>query len=256
MRRTEILTLISLIALIGCQGDKQLVAPILEANITLDVRFQTPPSSAQQTAVALQVIDRVTVSVINSSNVAVIENQPLEIVETVEGRFAEGNLSVPVAPPHETFAIDVKAFENDVLLFSGGTAVVLSPGQVDSTVQIFLRSLGTGDVQVTLTWNTATDQDLHVIDPSNTEIFFGNPTSPTGGQLDFDDQDGFGPENIFWPLGIAPQGRYRVQVVYFAGSGATQVTVIVKRSNVPSETFRSTLQVPGDILNVTEFNFP
>ena len=80
-------------------------------------------------------------------------------------------------------------------------------------------SLGTGDVQVTLNWpQTGVDLDLHVIDPGGNEIYFGNPTSPTGGQLDWDNTDGGGtPENIFWSSGSAPNGTYKVSVVYYAG---------------------------------------
>jgi hypothetical protein len=80
-------------------------------------------------------------------------------------------------------------------------------------------SLGTGDVQVTLNWpQTGVDLDLHVVDPSGTEIWYHNPSSPTGGQLDWDNQDGGGtPENIFWAGGSAPKGTYKVSVVYYGG---------------------------------------
>lgn len=80
-----------------------------------------------------------------------------------------------------------------------------------TTVCADVLRLGTGSLQVSLSWNTATDQDLWVTDPSGTRIYYANKSSLTGGRLDRDDVDGYGPENIFW-LENAPDGEYRVQV--------------------------------------------
>jgi hypothetical protein len=85
-------------------------------------------------------------------------------------------------------------------------------------------TLGTGDVQVTLLWADGNDLDLHVIDPSGAEIYFTNATSPTGGSLDHDDTAGCGStgthvENVFWPAGKAPSGRYRVFVKNYTSCG-------------------------------------
>jgi uncharacterized protein DUF6777 len=84
--------------------------------------------------------------------------------------------------------------------------------------------LGTGDVQVTLLWNSGADLDLHVTDPQGSEIYFGQPTSPSGGQIDHDDTAGCGTrgthvENIFWPEGTAPSGSYEAFVSNFTGCG-------------------------------------
>ncbi len=95
--------------------------------------------------------------------------------------------------------------------------------------------LGTGDVQVTLRWNTTADIDLHVTDPSGEEIYFGNRNAASGGQLDVDANGGCSVdptvENIFWPTGQAPGGTYQVSVDYFsecsAGPTNYEVTVTV-----------------------------
>ena len=44
--------------------------------------------------------------------------------------------------------------------------------------------VGTGDVQVSLTWSAASDLDLHVVEPSGEEIYFLAPESVTSGTLD------------------------------------------------------------------------
>jgi hypothetical protein len=91
-----------------------------------------------------------------------------------------------------------------------------APGALALTVPPGL-TLGTGDVQVTLLWADGSDLDLHVVDPSGAEIYFSNPRSPSGGTLDHDDTAGCASsgthvENVFWPTGGAPAGRYRVFV--------------------------------------------
>ena len=83
-----------------------------------------------------------------------------------------------------------------------------------------------GDMQATLTWNTTADIDLHVIEPSGREVFYANRTGVTA-NLDRDDTDGFGPENIYVPLGRTTPGIYRVFIVHFSGAGPTTATIAI-----------------------------
>jgi len=84
-------------------------------------------------------------------------------------------------------------------------------------VQIVESALlhGYGDVQITLAWNNTADLDLHVIDPYGEEIYWNNDYSSSGGILDVDDIDGYGPENIYWGEGQAPYGNYEVYVHHY-----------------------------------------
>lgn len=111
---------------------------------------------------------------------------------------------------------------------------------------------GHGEVQVTLTWNNIADIDLHVIDPDGVEIYYAHRTSPSGGQLDYDNTYGYGPENIFWPPNAAPQGTYQVFVKHFSGSNASQYTILVNAFGHFS-TFQGTVQ-PNQKLYVTSFS--
>ena len=74
---------------------------------------------------------------------------------------------------------------------------------------------GFGDVQATLTWDNGADLDLHIIDPNGEEIYWQHKNSNSGGTLDVDDTDGYGPENIYWLQGEAPNGNYSVYVHHF-----------------------------------------
>lgn len=88
---------------------------------------------------------------------------------------------------------------------------------------------GDGDLKFTLTWNNDTDLDLYVTEPSGDTIWYGNPSSTTGGVLDRDDLDGSdangGVENIFWPTDFARPGVYRVEVKMFSGNKYTNFQV-------------------------------
>ncbi len=119
--------------------------------------------------------------------------------------------------------------------------------------------IGTGDVHITLTWDNATDVDLHVIDPFGEEIYYAHPRSASGGWLDVDDIDGYGPENIYWPEGEAPTGAYTVVVVYYRdyGLGASNYEVTVRYTSDGSgrsvETYRGTLTNDGERHTITTF---
>ncbi len=102
---------------------------------------------------------------------------------------------------------------------------VIKPALAELLPGFFEPALGTGDVQVTLRWNTPVDLDLHVIDPLGEEIYFSHPFSQSGGSLDVDANAGCendAPvENVFWPTGGAPFGTYQVFVVLYQDCGYT-----------------------------------
>jgi hypothetical protein len=105
--------------------------------------------------------------------------------------------------------------------------------------------LGTGDVQITLTWESDADLDLHVTEPSGDEISYSDPgPTETGGQLDVDsnigcENDG-SVENVFWPEGDMPLGEYTVEVHGFTvdgcGGGDYTITAKVEGEEVLNET--------------------
>lgn len=96
------------------------------------------------------------------------------------------------------------------------------------TIAFRAIDVGTGDVQISLTWDTRSDIDLWLIEPNGNKIFYANKMSSTGGELDFDNTLEYGPENIFYK-NIAPAGSYKVQVNYYGGTPLTNFNVVVKK---------------------------
>ena len=95
-----------------------------------------------------------------------------------------------------------------------------------------LFRVGTGDVQVSISWTGASDVDLHVFDPTGEEVYFGNPEAASGGQLDLDSNagctiDNTNNENIVWATGTAPAGEYRVVVDYWSDCGVPRSDYVV-----------------------------
>ena len=109
-----------------------------------------------------------------------------------------------------------------------------------------VTKVGGGDIQVSLSWDTPTDVDLHVIDPFGCELYYGNRTDEgfgfseecrgAGGELDLDSNagcsidsgysavGGIRNENVFWPPGAAPEGVYTVKVDYWSNCSIAENT--------------------------------
>lgn len=95
--------------------------------------------------------------------------------------------------------------------------------------------LGTGDLQVTLTWDTdETDVDLFVQEPDGSwTCYYSEGTTSI---LDVDDTDGYGPENIYVAPGEAMAGIYKVYVGFYSGEGCTTATITITTfDNTPQQ---------------------
>ena len=109
---------------------------------------------------------------------------------------------------------------------------------------------GDGSIKVTLTWDNEADLDLHIFDPNGHEIFFGNREVSSGGFLDVDDINGFGPENIFWEEAV--NGQFVVYVNYYSGSSRANYSVRVQ-SGEYTKVYHGSLFGSGDTDQVVSF---
>ncbi len=121
--------------------------------------------------------------------------------------------------------------------------------------------VGTGDIQVTLTWfnHLPLDLDLWVMDPDSETCYYGNNPSSSGGVLDRDNlcsnYENGRPENIFW-TSSPPNGEYVVIVDWYSDCGndipsqSINVRTVVQGT---TRTFSRTIQ-NDERLEVTRFN--
>ena len=97
--------------------------------------------------------------------------------------------------------------------------------------------VASGDIQVSATWDTEADVDLHVVGPDGNEIYYGN-RSASGGQLDLDanaacSTSNIYQENIGWAKGAAPRGTYTVRLDYWSSCGVDITNYVVTVSLRP-----------------------
>jgi hypothetical protein len=144
-----------------------------------------------------------------------------------------------------TFSQELEATQFELSVGAGGPIV---------TAPVEVVNVGTGDVQVSLSWNSDADVDLHVFDPSGEEIFWSHRDSASGGELDLDSNaacssDGPRNENITWPAGHAPSGTYRVAVDYWSNctAAATAYAVTVNVKDRAPMTFTGNFTGTGDL---------
>lgn len=148
-------------------------------------------------------------------------------------------VTVSQAPPSTEFSVVVAVVGTD------GTV-----SAVDAT-NVSIVEVGTGDVQVSVSWNEDVDVDLYVVDPSGETVYYGSTTSTSGGELDLDSNpacsiDGIRNENVTWPTGEAPSGTYEVRLNLYADCDIDQTSWVVTVQAI-GRTYRweGVLEAPG-----------
>lgn len=118
-----------------------------------------------------------------------------------------------------------------------------------------------GDLKVTLQYNASTvDIDLHVVQPTGQEIYFGHMNdNRTGGHMDKD----WLPskplpiaENIYW--NNPPSGNYRVYLKYYNPSNgpAVNCTVTVFQNGQQPRQYNARLMRKGETKDITTVRVP
>ena len=127
-------------------------------------------------------------------------------------------------------------------------------------VSVTTLSVGTGEVQVSVSWDQPVDLDLKVVEPDGTEIFFIFPVSDSGGELDLDSNagcsiDGVNNENVTYD-GVTPlAGEYRVMLNLWSDCGVTAPVnyVVTIRANGDVRTFRGVIAEDDSEVEITNF---
>ena len=157
----------------------------------------------------------------------------------------------------QTYGITTVQAPADLLVLGTGVMQISDNTitQLEETINLVESTLqyGYGDVQVTLTWDNTADLDLYVTDPDGETIYYSNPTSASGGQLDVDDTDGYGPENIFWEDGAAPSGQYLVQLHHYSGDSPANYIILVQLGDGTPMQYSGSI-TDDQMLDIVTFN--
>jgi len=146
-----------------------------------------------------------------------------------------------------------------------GVQVGNAAGAISGVQQLPVSSVvvGTGDLQVSVSWNTRADVDLYLLEPNGELIFFANRSSEAGGVLDLDSNVGCGEnepqnENITYENVTPPGGEYLVSLDLFSTCGVvTSPTdyVVTLRIGDDVQTFTGTLLPDGSSSDVAITTF-
>jgi hypothetical protein len=176
-------------------------------------------------------------------------------VPTSTGAPARGYHEVRLRQPSTTVDLVVtvaQALPGQVFLLYWAVADAAGKQGPLVTQTVETLDVGTGVVQVSVSWNVDSDVDLHVVDPAGEEIYFGHPESASGGALKLDsnadcDIDGKRNESITWE-GDAPLGTYTVRVSLYDACGVSpsNYVVTVRVAGQPARTYVGTLEGEGD----------
>jgi hypothetical protein len=185
-------------------------------------------------------------------------------IDGVEGYF---EVSLPEAVAFLelliTLSQDISESEFSFLYGVGSESGIGGYEEVPATVV----SVGTGEVQVSVSWDAPSDVDLHVVDPAGDEVYYAAPTVASGGELDLDSNagcsiDDVNNENITWAT--APDGEYTVRLDYYLACSVEEsnYVVTVQRVGHDVETFTGTFTGEGDVgglgagIDITTFTMP
>jgi hypothetical protein len=110
----------------------------------------------------------------------------------------------------------------DALRQQAGERVQCPPAAATQEFTERLNEAGAteGEITVTLLWNDRNDLDLIITCPSGERLYYASPHA-CGGTLDVDrnaerELTERPVENVYWAVGKAPPGNYRVAVHYYA----------------------------------------
>ena len=114
-----------------------------------------------------------------------------------------------------------------------------------------------------MTWDAdQTDMDLHVVEPSGEEAYYGNNLTTIGGLVSKDITRGYGPEE--YVIRKAMPGKYRIKCKYFGSSQQTltgpvtvSATVITNygRANEKRQLLTLRLDSEKDMVDIGEIVF-
>ena len=146
--------------------------------------------------------------------------------------------SMVVGGSETSLVVPNVSFGNYTVRVRGRTSAGAGPFSNPILISI-ASSIRLRDLEVTLTWNSLADMDLHIIEPNGTHVSWSHRQGVTT-RLEFDNTTGFGPETAIVDVLGAARGVYQVFIVHYRGAFPTTSTVSITL-NVGSANARTEL---------------
>ncbi len=106
------------------------------------------------------------------------------------------------------------------------------------------------DVRIVMTWDAdLTDMDLHVVEPSGEEAYYGHNRTRIGGLVSRDFTRGYGPE--VYLVRRAMKGKYTIRTKYFSSSAARLTGAVTLQVDVYTNYGRPTQKRQSVTLRLT-----
>jgi len=194
------------------------------------------------------------------------------VVVSIDGLDGWYDLTLPASTASADVILSASTLASSgtvSLRYAVGDAAAVGPRAAQS---IRFLQVGSGDIQISVSWTDTADVDLHVVDPAGETIYFAHKNSASGGTLDLDANAACSPnetsparvfysnENVVWPIGQAPNGTYRVILDYWSDCGVakTDWVATVQRRGAAPQIFTGTFTgpasgVPDDTVTVFTF---
>ncbi len=192
---------------------------------------------------------------IESPRPGLVLSQVVTIEGTVDG-YNSDRARIVINGIPQSLRIQGGRFKLQSAVAPGSNLIEVQAGAAKDRVAFFSR-VPAKDLKVVLTWDTPTDVDLWVIDPTGERCYYGNRATKAGGNLDVDIVDGYGPETF--TMGSGKPGEYAVQVQYYSSGNAPITTVkvyLVQYEGTPRETrqeFRFVMTRPHQLYQIARF---
>ena len=113
-----------------------------------------------------------------------------------------------------------------------GVAADGTVGDPECHPVLVVPEIGTGDLEIAVSWDNDADLDLHVADANGDEIYWGQDMVDSGGELDLEAStdciaDGARTEHVAWTGGTPSPGTYVVRVNYWSDCGGPEPNYVV-----------------------------
>lgn len=149
--------------------------------------------------------------VVESPNGGFTTERIQKISGTVNGLSGD-RITIVLNGIPQTVPVSGGRFAMNAVVAPGNNLVEIKAGKTSEKISFFAK-VPPRDIKVVLIWDTQTDVDLWVIDPKGEKCYYSHPSTQSGGNLDVDVIDGFGPETF--TMAKALPGNYSVQVQYY-----------------------------------------